>query len=423
MRGMNVRLVTDRFAILREHERLLMICISTVLVMAGQGVVGPVLPLFAKQFGVSTAVIGLTLSVYALARLLLNVPLGYLADRRGRRVLLVGGPLFTALGMVGSGFAQSIVQLMAWRFIAGVGSAMYMTGAMIYLVDISTPATRARFIGTNQGALFLGVTVGPGVGGLLAEWLGLRAPFYVVGVTALIATMYAYWRLPETLVAHTGQHTASRGETWHALSPMLRSRGFMAVSLVAMAIFLTRTGGRQTLMPLIGVERLDMSPAALGAVFMGMAFIALIVITPSAIAADRWGRRAVILPSGLLTCVGLVCYAVAGSYATFMLASLVTALGSEMAGPAPAAYVADIAPPQVRGLALGLYRTVGDLGFAIGPPLLGLLADRTSLGWAMVANGVLIAMASITFALVAPNAGPQRERVPLPTERRAEAAG
>ena len=190
---------------LREHEQLLMISISTVLVMAGQGVISPILPLFAKNLGVGAAVIGLTLSFFALARLILNVPLGILSDCYGRRVLLVTGPLVTAVGMFGSGFAGDIVQLLAWRFIAGAGSAMYMTGAQIYLADISTPANRARFIGTNQGALLLGVAIGPAVGGVVAEFWGLRAPFILVGAMALIAMVYAYWRLPRASASRTGR--------------------------------------------------------------------------------------------------------------------------------------------------------------------------------------------------------------------------
>ena len=133
----------DGLRFLREHEQLLMISISTVLVMAGQGVISPILPLFAKEFGVGAAAVGLTLSSFALARLILNVPLGLLSDRYGRRMLLVSGPIVTGIGMVGSGFSQNIEQLLLWRFSAGAGSALYMTGAMIYLADISTPGNRA----------------------------------------------------------------------------------------------------------------------------------------------------------------------------------------------------------------------------------------------------------------------------------------
>ena len=85
---------------LQEFEKLLVLCFATFLVMAGQGVVGPVLPLYAKDFGVSATVVGLTLTVFALARLILNVPAGIIADRFGRRILLIGGPILTSIGML-----------------------------------------------------------------------------------------------------------------------------------------------------------------------------------------------------------------------------------------------------------------------------------------------------------------------------------
>ncbi len=410
--------IRRNLAFMREHERLMMISVSTVLVMAGQGVVGPILPLFAREFGVGAAAVGLTLSVFALARLILNVPLGILADRYGRRMLLVAGPLVTGVGMMGSGLSQSLGELLAWRFLAGAGSAMYMTAAMIYIADISTPENRARYIGTNQGALLLGVSIGPAAGGLIAEAFGLRAPFYVVGAAALTATIYAYLRLPETrpetpaTAPPEALSDAAQDRDTVAAPPappapprpwlrMLRSRDFMAVSFVTMSIFFTRTASRQTLVPLLAVSRLGMTPGVLGGIFAAMSLVNMVLITPSAMAADRFGRKAVIVPGGVLLAVGLLVFAQADTYVIFFVASAVLAIGQGIDGPAPAAYAADIAPAEVRGLAMGLYRTSGDLGFVIGPPLLGALADATSFGWGLAANAVLVAFAAITFGFVA----------------------
>ncbi|MSQ41596.1 MAG: MFS transporter [Dehalococcoidia bacterium] len=405
-----------RVELLRRHERLLMISAATVLVMAGQGVIAPVLPLFARQFGVGASTIGLTLSSFALARLILNVPLGVLADRRGRRLLLAGGPLVTSAGMVGSGLALNIWQLLAWRFVAGAGSAMYMTGAMIYLADISTRENRARFLGTNQGALLLGVSIGPAIGGALAEGWGLRAPFFAVGAAALIAAAYAYLRLPETRGLARAESALRAAEAMPqpaapaggaappplpapraALLRMVRSLDFVAAALFTMATFFTRSASQQTMVPLIGYARLAISPGKLGAIFSGMALLNLVLITPAAIAGDRFGRKAVIIPSGIVTAVGLALYAGAGTMELFLLASLVFALGSSIAGPAPAAYVADIAPDEARGLAMGVYRTTGDFGLMVGPPLLGLIADASSFGWALAANALLMGAAALLF--------------------------
>jgi MFS family permease len=408
----SLRGLTDGLGFLREHERLVMISISTVLVMAGQGAISPILPLFAKEFGVGIAAVGLTLSTFALARLLLNVPLGVLSDRYGRRMLLVSGPIVTGIGMVGSGLSQSIELLLVWRFIAGAGSAMYMTGAMIYIADISTAENRARFIGTNQGALLLGVSIGQAIGGILGEFYGLRVPFYAVGISAFAAAIYAFLRLPETRPetrqaqpADASDETADAGSrpagTRRSWVRMIRSRDFFAVSFVTMSIFLTRSAGRQTLVPLLSVARLNMSTGVLGGVFAAMSLSNMFLITPAAFAADRFGRKAVLIPGGVLLTAGLLLYGGANSYTMFIVASVVLAIGQGIDGPAPAAYAADIAPEDARGLAMGLYRSSGDFGFVLGPPLLGLLADATSFGWALAVNAAIVAAATLFFAVAA----------------------
>jgi len=387
---------------LREHEQLLMISISTVLVMAGQGVIAPVLPLFAEALGVGAAVIGLTLSFFALARLMLNVPLGLLSDRYGRRLLLISGPLVTAAGMYGSGFAGDIVQLLAWRFIAGAGSAMYMTGAQIYLADISTPENRGRFIGTNQGALLLGTAIGPAIGGIVAEFWGLRAPFHVVGTMALFATVYAYLRIPETkhLIAPPppeAERAPGEKAPRRAWVELLFSRDFMAVAWVTLAIFFTRTAARFTIMPLMATARLGMTAGSLGVLFSVMAVVNTVLILPAAVVADRWGRKAAIIPSGLLAAASLLVIGASSTMALFVAGALMLSVATALAGPAPAAYAADISPPHLRGLGMGMYRSSGDIGFVIGPPLLGAIADATSYGWAMAVNAALLAVASLFF--------------------------
>ena len=207
---------------MRTYEQLIAICISTVLVMAGQGIVSPVLPLYADSFNVSTALVGATVTVFGIARLITNVPAGILADRRGRRKLLIGGPAITAVGMLGSGLAGSIWILLGFRFVAGLGSALYMTGATIYLLDIASPDQRGRFIAANQGALLVGVGAGPAIGGLLADRYGLASPFLVVAVAGALTALYGYLRLPETRRAQASPtSTDGTGMAGASMMPLL----------------------------------------------------------------------------------------------------------------------------------------------------------------------------------------------------------
>ncbi len=387
---------------LGENERLLMITVSTVLVMSGQGVITPVLPLFAAQFGAGVASVGLTLSIFGLARLLLNVPLGLLSDRYGRRVLLVAGPLVSGVGMFGSGLAADIPQLLGWRFIAGAGSAMYMTGAAIYLADISTPANRGHFVATNQGALLVGVSLGPAIGGLVAESYGLRAPFLLVGLAALVASLYGYVRLPETRPAQAeGRDADGHAPGARSWVRRLGATNFLAVSAVTASVFLTRAAGRMTLMPLLASAGFGYSAGDLGVLFAAMALINLLGLAPAALLTDRIGRKWAIVPSGLVVALGLALMAGAASSVQFLTAALVVAIGTTFWGPAPAAYATDLAAPELRGLALGLNRSAGDAGMVLGPVLLGALADATSIGWALAANALIVLLASVGFGVCA----------------------
>ena len=151
---------------LRENAVLLMISVATGITMLGQGVIAPVLPLYAKDFDVSTAMVGASISVFGLARILFNLPSGLLSDRFGRRVFLVGGPIITALGTFLSAIAGGIWQLLAYRFIAGVGSAMFMAAGLPVIAGISTPENRGRNLSLHLRNPLVGVRIGPAGGGL-----------------------------------------------------------------------------------------------------------------------------------------------------------------------------------------------------------------------------------------------------------------
>jgi MFS transporter, DHA1 family, multidrug resistance protein len=364
--------------------------------MLGQGLVSPVLPLFAETFNVGLAAVGATMSAFALARMVLNTPLGLVSDRFGRKPLLVVGPIVVAIGMAGSGLSPTIATLIAWRFVAGVGSAMYMTGAMAFLADIATPDRRARFLGTNQAALQLGVSIGPAIGGLIAEQFGLRAPFWVVTALALLAALYSAIRLPESLVP--GDPSVwTKGRNRGAIKVLFRSRAYTSILLVVMVIFLTRGTARASLLPLQGAIEFGLGAGEIGLILSGMEAVNLLALPLTASLADRFNRRWLILPALISMTVALVAFAVSDTLTFFIVAAGMQAVATSMAGPAPAAFAADAAPAEARGLAFGIYRTAGDLGLFIGPPVLGAVADVAGFGAAFGVNAVLVAVVAVVF--------------------------
>ena len=382
----------------QEAEKLLILCGATFLVMAGQGVVGPVLPLYARDFGVSATMVGLTLTVFALARLILNIPAGLIADRFGRRVLLIGGPILTSIGMFGSGFAGDIWSLLIWRFVAGAGSAFFMSGALIYLIDIAPPDLRARYVATNQWALSVGVALGPGLGGLVAERWGLAAPFHLVGVIALFAAVYAVFRLPET--RRSSSPELKDESPAREAARIARSGPFLAIAFVTGTIFMTRAGTRATLVPLHADETLAWGPGELGLVFTVTGVMTLFTLWPATWATENIGRASVILFSAMTAALGTFVIGSSSTPMWFVLGNVILTLGTGTAGPAPAAFVADLFPERMRGLGVGLYRSAGDVGFVLGPPALGWLSDNASMSVAFQTAGCLVGAAGVYFVLV-----------------------
>ncbi len=395
------------------------------LSVLGVGIVGPVLPLYARSFGVSAAMVGSLVTVFGLARLFSNLPAGRLADSLGRKPLLVGGMGMVSVSALLSGLAPTFAPLLVFRFLQGVGSAMQTTGAMVALSDVTTTEDRGRVMSLYMGSLLLGASLGPTIGGFVGEQWGFRAPFFAYSALACLGTIWAFFLAPETLRRGSGSRARGTtgqneglGATFGLLGKLLRDGRFVSVSFVSLVIFMARAGSRTTVLPLFA-DSIGLGPAQIGVVLTIMAAINLVGVRPAGVFADRFGRKAVIVPSAMLSAVALVVFPMSYSYGTFIAAAALWGLGTAFVGPAPAAYVADIAPEGQRGTAMGLFKTFGDLGVTLGPLLLGWLSDASSYAAAFRTNAVLFAAAGLMFALLARETikRPSRQSVTQRTER------
>jgi MFS transporter, DHA1 family, multidrug resistance protein len=395
------------------------IAVATAIAMMGQGVVAPILPLFAGEMDASTTAIGMVVGAFGISRLFLNIPAGLFGERFGRTALMSSGLAVTAAGMAMTGASSTIGTMIAWRIVAGAGSAMFMTGAQAYVADISTPENRGRLMSVQQGALLFGVDVGPVMGGIVGDLAGLRWPFFIAGALSAGAAVWTAFRLPNRPAQRAGSGAArAQGKSGATTRPtlggsvtsLLKDPTFLLVGMFTLVIFFTRTGSRQTLIPLLGTNEFGMSATHLGVLFAMITTINFFLVGPSGWMSDRFGRKPVMAPGLLLGGVALVMFAYSPSIVMIFVAGVALGIGQGIAGPSPAAYIADLAPAGKTSAAMGLYRTFGDVGFVIGPPLLGLIADNFSLTAGLNANAVLIAVVAFALILFARETAGRRAR-------------
>jgi DHA1 family tetracycline resistance protein-like MFS transporter len=178
------------------------IFITLLIDFTGFGIIIPVLPKLIEELtggGLSLAAVyggWLTIS-YSVMQFISAPVLGGLSDRFGRRPVLLASLFGLGIDYIFLAFAPTIAWLFVGRIFAGITGASFTT-AMAYIADVSTPEKRAQNFGLIGAAFGIGFIVGPVIGGVFSQF-GLRVPFIISAVLALINWLYGYFILPESL--------------------------------------------------------------------------------------------------------------------------------------------------------------------------------------------------------------------------------
>lgn len=396
----------------------LAICFLILVNQLGFGIITPVMPEYARSFGLSAGAVGIVIGSYGLARFVANVPAGQLAERRGRRAALIVGTIITSVASALIAVAQNLPQLLVFRLIAGIGAATVITSGQIMVGDLSTPENRGRMMSMYQGFFLIGVGLGPTPGGILADLFGLRAPFVAYAIFSLAACALSMLIIRETkpasatapafdgtrrpaVVAGPVRDAAQANEPRGLLAAVL-DPPFLLISIVSFVSFWARTGALFTVVPLLGHDEINLSKSQIGYAMTFVNVLNLAVLYHAGVWSDRFGRKWVIVPATLISGLSLVLWAMSANYAMFLVAAAVWGLGSGVSGPSPAAYVTDVVPAELRGRMFGIYRSLADAGYVLGPPLLGWLAG--AFGYALplwITAGMFFA-SCLLFALFAP---------------------
>eukprot|EP00397_Hematodinium_sp_SG-2012_P021423 GEMP01022130.1.p1 GENE.GEMP01022130.1~~GEMP01022130.1.p1 ORF type:complete len:434 (+),score=97.49 GEMP01022130.1:50-1351(+) len=176
-----------------------------------QGMMTPILPLFGRSVGLSIEHVGIISMANALARISSMIPLALLVERIGRRPLLICGPFISSVAFGVISVSTSWELLTLGCGLAGVGSAMTMSAAALYLIDLSTPANLSRTMTPLMMSGYFGFSIGPAIGGLLASVTSLQTPALFCSAGMLTTSGFAYLFLPETVHTKANNNKARAG--------------------------------------------------------------------------------------------------------------------------------------------------------------------------------------------------------------------
>ncbi len=338
------------------------IVFMTVLIdLIGFGVVLPILPLYATQYGASAVQIGLLTASYAFAQFIFAPILGRLSDRVGRRPVILIALAGTIVAATTMGLANALWILFVARTLDGISGASYAVG-QAYVADLVAPEERAHAMGMIGAAFGIGLVIGPGIGAL-ASLASPRLPFFITAAIAAANLAWAYRRLPESRPANAKAQPGRLEVVTKALrNPEVAP--FVWVSLIGTLAFV----GMESTFALFGAHRLGFGLAQTGLLFAYIGVLSSVVqgwlvrkLVP------RFGEGPVLRAGLVITAIGLAAIAPCHEVWQLLLASIPLALGSGLVFPTLTAIVSRRTSADEQGGVLGVLASTNGLARVIGP--------------------------------------------------------
>ena len=370
----------------RMPRQVIVLGVIAFCVAVGFGVLIPVLPVFARTFGVDNFAVGAVVSVFALMRLVTAPFCGRMINRAGERVILAIGIFIVAISSGLAGISQSYLQLLILRGVGGFGSAMFTVSATTLLLTSVEAGLRGRASGVFQAGFLIGGMTGPAIGGLLSA-ISLTAPFFFYAATLAVAGTVGLLMLGRS---GTGSSARAAGEAV-PLRQVVRDRSYQAACMANLAQGWTSFGVRMSFVPVLVVEVLDRPTSWTGVAFACASVVQTLAVAPAGKFVDTVGRRPAMIIGGALGGVSIFAVPFAPNIWLLIVALCLYGVASAFLGTAPAATVGDVAGPR-GGTAVAIFSMCSDVGAILGPLVAGLLADNVSYGVAFgVGAGLLVA--------------------------------
>jgi len=219
-----------------------------------------------------------------------------------------------------------------------------------------------------------------------------------------------YFRLPDPRRAGSSSQSGrkKRPGFLKSMRQMLGHRGVVLASIIGFLAAYTRVGTRNMAIPLLG-DALGFSEGQIGVVLSILFIMTFVALYFVGNVADRFGRKAVIVPSWLVVAGSLVIIAFAPGYGIYVLGATVFGFAGGIGGPVPAAYVADAADEESQGMAIGVFRTFSDFGLVMGPLVMGWIIDQSGVTAGLLVNAIIVVIVALAFWFFAPEPHVQKQ--------------
>lgn len=356
LKGSRPRLVTPTF---------LLVMLSTLAYFTAVGAILPALPLYVEgPLGGNNAAVGVTIGAFGLTAVLLRPFAGRISDRKGRKILMVGGGILAGLSIAGYALSSGLPTLIFWRLLTGIGEAFFYVGAASVINDLAPDERRGEALSYFSLALFGGLAIGPVVGEQTLKAAGFEWVWVVAGASSISAGVIGLF-VPETRPDGAGDAGPMRFLHRAAVLPGT----VLATAVWALATF-------SSFIPLY-VLTIGMSGSSF--VFATNSAVIISIRLFGAKLPDKLGAKKAGTAALSATAAGLLVIAAWPAPAGVFVGTVIYAVGHSLAFPALMTLAIKRAPASERGAVVGTFTAFFDFSFGVGAASAGVIA--TALGY------------------------------------------
>lgn len=404
-----------------QRKKITILMVNMFIAIASFGIIVPILPAYLVSIDQGGTAAGLMIAIFAGAQLLFSPLGGKWADAYGPRKVIILGLSLLTVSMLMFYATDSIWILYASRIVGGIGDAFLVPGIFTYVAGITTSAQRAKATGLVTASMSLGLVIGPGIGGFLADF-DLKLPFLVSAIVTLTAVLFSLILLKEIEPA---EEISKQAEEFINAETMFEQigRSVKMPYFIPLIITFVMSFGLVAYESVIGLYLTSQFESSSKDIAMMITATGLVSVIVQVFVVDRLIRRfgevAVLIAFLGVATGGFLLSLIAGSYAAFFGVSLVIFLAMAILRPVLNILISKMAQGEV-GFAMGMNTAYMSLGNVLGPLSAGLLFDLNInypfiLGLALLVVTLSIAVAwrssraAKTFALLAANDASEAE--------------
>jgi DHA1 family multidrug resistance protein-like MFS transporter len=372
--------------------------------MLGQGIIVPLLPIYAHKLGATGLHIGFIFGAFSISRTIALPYFGRLSDIKGRRPFIIWGLFAYFLASIAFMLSTTVNQLILIRFLQGISAAMILPVAQAYAGEITPLGKEGRMMGTLNISLYGGLGAGPVLGGVIKDAFGLQASFFSMGMLCLSGFILCVLLLP----SREEEHTFVRDKASANYRILLRNKAIAGLFYFRF-IYTMCIGSVWAFLPLLADSKFGLSSLAVGILISLSVLSSALLMAPMGFLADRTQKSSLIIAGGFITLFALLMFALARDKWMLYAASVIVGIGGGISIPSVMAMTVVLGRNQKSmGSIISIMIMAHSLGMIFGPIIAGLMMDIIDIRVAFAASAVIILAGTlITLRLISDFQYPQ----------------